>query len=447
MPFITFKAQESIGIISDNYTPVFSMRMNPASIADQKPWMSLQLVGVSAYARNNLVFAENTKLQNLSSESTYGFDTNNRSYSLYSQAELAGPSLSFTYQKHAFGIHTAARVYGSAFNLPGEIGEYINNTDGFELEPGIYEIRNLKAKGLGWVEVGINYGQVYRQGNNNQYSWGASINRLFGVGSAGLSINEATLEIRDTLDFGLFANADANYFFNEPAFNSGRGWSTNVGFVYKKMKSDVSNHIPHSPKGACMITDYRLKIGASLLDFGSLKFDSNAESAQLEAEFNSDDLEEIYDGEISDQIILNQASTYSIATPAALSLQLDYALTDKIYAAATLVQNIEFLQKNGVKRANVLGTSIRYESRWLGVSIPVTVYNYTRPQLGIALRAGIFVIGSDHVIPFILNSNIYASNAYFRVHIPILRNPSCVQKNQKSKRKKNTDSYPPCPKW
>ena len=440
-------AQESLGLVSDNYTPVLSMHLNPALIVDQKPWMSVQLAGIAAYARNNLVYAENTKLQKINAESSYAFNTARNKYGLYSNVQVAGPSLSFTYQKHAFGIHTSARSFVSSFNLPGQIGEYVEDQQSFDVIEGDYEIRNLQAKALGWLEIGLSYGQIYRQANNDQYSWGIGIKRLLGVGALGLTVNNAALQVRDSLDYGLFAEADANYFFNEPALNSGRGWGANIGMVYKKMKSDVSNHIPHSPKGACIIPNYRYKIGVSIIDFGSMRFDRNAEQAELQANFDTDDLGDIYESQISDQIVLNRSNQFSIATPAALSVQFDYALTDRIYAAGTLVQNIEFLQRNGVKRANVLGGSIRYESRWLGMAIPVSFYNYTRAQVGLSIRMGPLFVGTDHIIPFILNSDIYAANAYCAIHIPILRNPSCVEKGSKKKKRKAKDTYPSCPKW
>jgi len=440
--------QLRLGMISDNYTPIVSNRLNPTAIVDQKPWMSIHIAGIEAYARNNLIYAENTKIRLSAFESMQeGFKTNQNSYFANFDANLQGPSVSFTYQKHALGIHSALRNNLSVYRLPREIGLAIESEDSFGLEEGIYAINDIRASALSWAEIGLTYGQVFKQRADEQWSWAITVNRLYGIGAGGLEIRNANLEFRDTLNFGIFANADASFFFTEPAFRSGKGWSSNLGVRYKKMRKEVENHIPHSPKGACEIPEYEYKIGISILDFGSINFNRNSQAAQLQAQFTSEDLEDVSDGTIADQMTIERSNEYKMSLPTALSVQFDYSLNSSLYLAATWIQNFAFIRENAVRRSNLIGASLRYESKWLGAAIPISMFDYRYPQIGASIRLGSVIVGSDHIVPFLFDSDIYASDIYIAIHIPILRNPSCATKGKKQKQVKSKEGYPPCPKW
>jgi len=441
-------AQESIGLINDNYTPSIGMRLNPSIIADQKPWLSIHLAGLNTYLRNNLAFIESSKLQFINQESNPAFNTQRRAYSAYTDIEVYGPSISFTHRKHAFGIHSAVRAYSFIRNIPNELGDYIDEQESFEIEEGNYRINNLESKGMAWAEAGISYAHLFKQNKDEIWTWGISVNKLFGIASAGIEVSEANIDVRDSLDFGIIGNANANYFYNEPSFNSGKGWGISTGITFKKMKSDAGNHTPHSPKGACKIPDYKYKIGLSIIDFGNINYSVNAESGNLTADFTTDDLEDIIDQGLTDQLVIDSQSEFKTALPLALGFQYDFNLKNRVFLNATLIQNLEFLSTSAIKRANTLSASLRYESRWVGFSLPISLYNYSTPQIGLALRFGTFVIGSDHITPFLIESDIYAADLYFAVQIPILRNPSCAKKDKnKRNTKKTTDTYPPCPKW
>ena len=447
--FIPINAQEDLGMINDNYLPSIGMRLNPSAIVDQKPWMSIHLAGASAYLRNNLAYFPNSTLLKINGENEVSYDNNRNKYSFFSDVEIQGPAISFTYRKHALGIRTSVRSFASAYNIPGELGELLAD-DEFEIESGNYEIRNLNAKGLAWGEIGVNYGQIFKQSNGQIWSWGVGVNRLHGLGSAGLEIGNASLEIRDTLDYGIVGEANANYFYAEPQYIAGKGWSLNAGLTIKQMKSDVDNHVPHSPKGSCNIPDYRYKLAIAIIDFGSIRFSTNAEAANLTSNFDTDQLEDLFETDPEDQIVLEEESEFRTATPLALSLQYDYNLNDRFYLNATLVQNLAFMRTNAIRRSDILGASVRYESRWLGAAIPVSLQNYRNIQVGAALRLGIVVLGSDHILPFFVPQDINSANAYFALHIPIIQNPSCVEKGQKKSKKKSRGKdkgYPPCPKW
>ena len=106
--------------------------------------------------------------------------------------------------------------------------------------------------------------------------------------------------------------------------------------------------------------------------------------------------------------------------PSAASLQLDYAITQKILVNATIVQGIP-IGRNGGRRVNLLGLTPRFESRWLGVAIPITYYNFDQLRYGLAGRFGPFFMGTDDLGNLVSKSDLNGADFYFGIKInPIL---------------------------
>ena len=93
----TLFSQEKMGIIHDNYVPTQGALLNPSVIVDQKPWLSIQLAGVSAYGRNNLAYLSNSTLFNRSNDASFNY--NRKNYNGYIDIEAQGPAASISLGK------------------------------------------------------------------------------------------------------------------------------------------------------------------------------------------------------------------------------------------------------------------------------------------------------------------------------------------------------------
>ncbi len=56
-------------------------------------------------------------------------------------------------------------------------------------------------------------------------------------------------------------------------------------------------------------------------------------------------------------------------------------LTQLLFKKFPFISNVY-----GVERTNLMTVSARYESRYLGLGIPISLENYTNSQIGLALR-------------------------------------------------------------
>jgi hypothetical protein len=64
-----------------------------------------------------------------------------------------------------------------------------------------------------------------------------------------------------------------------------------------------------------------------------------------------------------------------------------------------MIQGIP-LSKYAIVRPSQIALSARYETRRFEVAMPLTIYNYRTPHLGLAFRWSIFVIGTDRLGSF-----------------------------------------------
>ena len=439
------EGQENIGIEQDNYAPVNSRFLNPSSIVDAGTWLDINVVGLSAYVRNNFSFIPNAHLLSPSSLTDPVFRQPNENLYAYSSDMVLGPSVSLVIHQHSISFHMAARSYVFTKNIPKEATAFIEDTITLQVADGLYEAKRLRLKELTWEEYGFSYGRILSRKDNNMYLGAITVNRLFGFHSAGMYMKSADLEV-DNLN-GSFVNIeDGKYWYNEPQRLAGKGWSGSLGFTYKKMKKDISNYVPHSVFGSCRFPEYKYKLGISLLDIGAIRFDRGALYNSFDEDTPIDSLKnwtEITERALSE----SEGTEYTTWLPMAISMQYDQNFNDYVYGNLSVIQRITFPSMRGVERANMLSASIRFETKKFSASVPLSLHEYKYPQLGLNLRLWFFVIGTDQILPFLRKMDLYAADIYTYIKIPIFKSPEC--RFNKTKDKKGRGHYKKymCPAW
>ncbi|MDX1667327.1 MAG: hypothetical protein R3350_08860, partial [Saprospiraceae bacterium] len=82
--------------------------------------------------------------------------------------------------------------------------------------------------------------------------------------------------------------------------------------------------------------------------------------------------------------------------PTALSIQVDRSISEMFFLNATLVQGVP-LHRTAAPRGSMLALTPRLESRWYGAALPIKLYNWDTPTVGLAMRLGFLVVGSDNL--------------------------------------------------
>ncbi|MBL4707432.1 MAG: hypothetical protein JKY48_03215 [Flavobacteriales bacterium] len=412
--------QEGVGVLTDNYMPVNQSKLNPSAMVDQKPWLSINLLGAHGYLRNNFAYLQNTRLNLLDKDPTAVFDPPSTLGKVFVTGEVLGPSATLNIKNQAFGIHTSVRTYANMNRIPAVLGEIIADESIENIEDGLYEINNGRLKTMSWAEVGLSYGRNLYKRNEIMIDGGISIKRLIGIHQASLTVKNGLAEVIN--GDGVIRNLDAKYSYTEPAYGAGGGWGITLGGTYKKMNDYTDSYIPHSSSSGCKWLGYKYKIGASLIDLGYIRFKQGARTAALTDTVRVDDVENI-----DEDVLGKDKNKYTGALPTALSIQADYHLKDNFYANAIIVQRLSLRNSFGVERSNLLTISPRYESSLFSVSLPLSLANYEVPQVGLYFRVGPLALGTDHLSPFFIKHDIKAASFFIYLNLA-LKSPACRDK-------------------
>jgi hypothetical protein len=457
--------QNAFGALHSNYTPTNSLYINPASTLNSKVWLDINVAGAGVYLNNDLVYLKHYSLAQVTSqaiketllltEADLGYTQTRNKYHLYNRNFVAGPSAVWSQGNHAAGISIGARSYAAVRRVPDYMARFIEN----EVQPYTaqhdieYVAKDIRATLVGFAELKLTYAYTFLKRGRNMFMGGASYSKYFPISAAAANIyNFDFLVDNDSLTRLYNLEADAVYDINA-WFKKRGGWGMDFGFTYQRMLSDVTRYYPNSPRSVCREVPYLYKLGISIMDIGNVKIDDGHYAGYnfsgydwydyADASANEDNPTDLFAPQEEDIDNGRVRNTYKIRMPTYLSAQFDYNVwASRVYVNATWVQGFGVSdRKFGIRQANSLSITPRYESYWLDFALPVSLYEYKYPQLGASLRVGPITIGSDKLINWFFKGRIYGSDIYFYMKIPIRYHPSCAER-MKGRRKNSKDKSP-----
>ncbi|MFT6243660.1 MAG: hypothetical protein ACJA0U_002871 [Salibacteraceae bacterium] len=470
--FLTFtihvKGQNNFGSLSSNYTPTNSLYINPSSILDAKVWLDINLVGAGSYTNNNLVYLRDQRWFDITkdainddirlTEDDIGYNQGKNKYHAYNRNFVTGPSAVWSQGNHAAALSTGARSYLGVRTLPEYAGNYIENgVQDYVLQHDIdYTITNLKVAALGFGEIKGTYAYTFFKRRQDMFMAGISLSKLFSTGGGAMNIYDAQFFVdNDSLLPIAHLEADAMYTPNID-LNPKGGWGLDLGFTYQKMKGNANQYFPNSKRMGCNSMPYLYKLGVSIMDIGSLKFeegdylfsgydfDNYDWYAYADQEVNDDNFTTALE-EAEDVITQGQVRKQNkIRLPTFASVQFDYNLwASKIYVNATIVQGIPVPKRRfGIRHANSLSLTPRFESFFFDFALPFSLYEYRYPQMGASVRLGPITIGTDKLWSWIQTHDIYGADIYVHVKIPFRYNPKCRSRMKSSRGSRSRDRSP-----
>jgi hypothetical protein len=440
----TIYSQENQGLVFDNYNPVNGQYINPSNIVDAKIWLDINLIGASAFVYNNYFYYPNTTLFNFDSfKSEPLFNSNISEIKAYENTLITGPSASLVIGRQSVAIFSNLRIVANGDNVPSVLARLPTEKGLVESDTGFYDIKNARTKVMAWGEIGITYGGILRARETTMITGAVSLKRLFGFQNSTINIEEGLLYVATVDSIAVISNT-GKYSYVDPAANAGRGWGLNIGATFKKMKGNVSHYIPHSTFSQCKIIDYKYKVGVSFIDIGYIKFKNNAFVGNLEDITIIDPIDT--GGDLLDEAKrLATGNKFTAPLPMAASVQFDYNFNDLFYINGTIIQRFPTKNTLGPERANLLAISPRYESKYVGVSIPLSLINYNKVYMGLAFRLYFLSIGTDNIVPWFIKQDINMVSFYVNLKIPLYKSPKC--RSRKNKEKPDEYIINACPTW
>lgn len=455
------QAQERLGIANSNYAGTTGMPLNPSSMVDSKAWLDINIVGADAFLWNNYLFMSKEDFRfirdvsNPQNMPSPRFRTNGKEKHGVINLRVDGPSFTLSQGKNAFGFHTAGRTFVSFEDIMEPSAQFISNGLSYDPQEGIsYQQPSMGAYATAWAEVGLSYGRIVYQKGKDMVTAGITAKYLMGIGHYSVYLDDLNHTVNNDQEWTI-SNFNGQYAMTDPGFANGHGFGVDIGATYKRMLEDVTNYAPHTPQSDCGTINYKYKIGVSLLDLGGIRFNKNSLMRQYNSasaviqDYPNSGINSIAD---ADAFLVNQLGTdgntvttsnrYSTQLPSAVSVQFDYNIGKNFYANATWVQGFRFGKKKSGIRRSIIGITPRYEIKWFEAALPLSLYDYRHPQLGLALRFYNLTIGSDNILPFFFPVNVFSGNIYASLKITLFKNPACRTKKGRSGSKSGSNKAP-----
>ena len=444
-------AQESLGFNLSNYSPANAVQLNPALIADSKTMVDIHLAGGSFFGYNDhtyfpgkgpglfpaLMGKQVLPLEASTSQPRDG----------YIDAAADGLGLFMVLGRNSVGISSRYRAMFRGDNVPVELAQFIYH--GFRHYP-LYDssltAKDMTLSYMNWAEINISYAYMVDVTDDHHVNIGLTMKRLLGRNHIGF--RTGNMDYMFTSQNLHISNLDGGYALGSDHAGFGNGFAMDIGLIYRKTINGKSTYVPFSDDCHCQKSRYKYELGMSLLDLGRVNFKQNAATVALsgassfwpdyiETDISSiDELNQLLEARFeSDQNHSQRAAYNRVSLPSALSIQFDYDFNKGYHVGAVLQER---LKRGGVYdlwRARYLGIVPRYEREKFEFSLPMSLYEYERLQMGMAFRYRYISLGSDDLTRLFFDQDMYGADIYMSLRIPIYNWKDCKATSKRAIRK------------
>lgn len=399
--YINVISQEAIGLILGQNNGITSSYINPTFINLSTHSYEIQIAGAHAFFDTDYGYIEKSSLLNIINnysdldyvrfdnisnveQGQVVFKTDNSSSHVDLKGEVLGPGFMINITPSIkLGLSSRSRAYAAVRSIPDILNFYnINNT----FTETIYSSGAVSGSSLAWSEINAHLSYQL----NPKIVIGGNIKYL---------VTHAGSYVDVPLDFSFVypdtelvsAASDGQYTIasstDHENYNNGSGYGIELGISIDNFLNTGSS------------------LGISLLDIGLANINGQKlvvgyDNSILLSRSNYSNIESIdtlFNQVRSDFEIQSESNSLNIGLPTALSIQYKYPITEKYSMEGVFVQRLKFWA-NQLSRSNSLMISGVYDTKNISAFLPVTLYDYTRPKIGLAFRLFYLTIGSDDLL-------------------------------------------------
>jgi outer membrane protein OmpA-like peptidoglycan-associated protein len=446
--------------MTSNYTGISGVFSQPASTADNRLKVDVLLVAENNSVGNNYLLIDPYVLRKTKNvinsdedfQSKYVTESayNGKPKYVFARFDAMGPSaMVMLSPKHAFGVFSRSRVFMNLDNIEDSLARNIyNNFTDQNFWQSMHSDDNISMQIHGWSEIGLNYARVLYDNKTHFVKGGLNVKYLRGLGSGYIFIKDFQFSLQNEDYIDVF-KTDVNYghsdnintedldkLISSYKISSAASVGFDFGLVYEYRPDyreffrdlDGKKNVPLKDKNK-----YLFKVGISVTDIGSIKYQKSPLSYDFHADVKNLSLDTFgtfgsiveFDSFIQSMFVYDQSdsnSKYRMGLPTTISLQLDYHVYKNVYLNFTPA----FSLKSGtgdINKTHYFSTytlTPRWENKWFGVYNPISYDKVMGFNLGLALRLGPLILGTSNLLlPYFANMDFSGANAYFMLKVPI----------------------------
>lgn len=447
LPFMS-SGQNMAGLVVSDFSGTSKAAVNPAAMVLSEKYLEVRLISGQFFIQNNVVqiprdhFRGNLFLRDFGGmlsnadpgEPGSFLEKTNASGPLdaHMHFRLAVPSVMFSFGSHAVAVGQTWRGAVSFDKLPGHSSHAVIYGKLPQQDIRYAHEEQFSLGSVSWMEWDVSYATLLSDLAHHQLALGVSLK--LNRGTHAFLFQNDHLEYEDNDNDGFLVHAmtaqanfslPVDYHDNSTIFPNGlfvgRGFSFDAGLLYSKPLHDpghrrirriVRNTRFGQQNRPCNneYVPYRYRIGISLIDIGRISFSENLRQVDFNdvhnkhgRSFDKDARENIdkmvneigHYFDLGDEAVLSDQH-FDIGLPASVSVQFDYRVNDNLFFHAIGFQSIGIFN-NTIARPPYLGIIPRYTFGDFEFSIPLGLYNYSKPQAGLAVRIGSLTLGTDNL--------------------------------------------------
>jgi outer membrane protein OmpA-like peptidoglycan-associated protein len=461
-------AQQYLGVITSNYAGIMGADLQPASIVDSRIKVDINLFSVNMSAWQNARYFQSDNMPKWWVKS-FKTDTAwrepdstfySRNFSPIKNPDNKTRGINYTAQldilnfmfhinpKIAIGVSIKSRINVSVSNLSPEL---IRLAETGLKEQSLWNLdlgdKLIAGNAAAWNEYGINYAQVAMDKNEHFIKVGGRLKFLQGIASAYIQSDKFSYRL-DNQDTAAYLNGNINYGHSKDAdqilnhfslnnmfqLNSKLGVGADLGIVYEwrpkwkdyKYDMDGETNLWRRDK-----EKYTLRIGASVLDIGGMKFEKDENSRNFVADNVKFDLKNTFsnvkDFKSMDSTLQSNfqgsqdKGNYFMNLPTAASLQIDYHIWNDFYLNFTGYFDITSKKNpHNLSVPTQVSLTPSYDFKWFGIYSPLSWNNYSGFKAGLGARLGPITVGFTDWNSLLAKGKVRGTAFYFGLRLPIL---------------------------
>lgn len=490
--FSTGYSQEMLGIMNSNYSGVNSMIINPANSGVSREPISVNLLAGDVFINSNYFYIHKKDYSFLNlfkvemsdpqymyiydypefffkdTVQYYDYKKNVDPKQMYFNFRIVGPSFIIRKGNHAFSLMTGFRNAASVEDVPYDAANFAFRGQDFAPQHNIeYNHGMFRFAALSWIELGLGYTYTFYKDQKSEISAGVMVKGLMATGGA--------YGVIDNVDY-MVPNHDSIYFYNMNAtlvldlpmdyatnqFQVGdpliRGWgaSIDLGLNYQIRGEPILGNSGSYNQNREFEEDYLWKFGLSAIDFGKIFFNKSVEYHEFRnvqnvlwsglSNFHPESIQSFLRSAsyhlLGDSLAsITGKSAFGVFLPSAVSFQGDYYFGKDIFLNATFLQGIRIGQPS-VRRPSLLALTPRYETENFEVNLPVSLYDFRDPAIGLAIRVYSLIIGTEKLGTFLNLTDVRGMDFYFSIGFNITpKNKNWHYKKTKAYKCESFDDY------
>ncbi len=397
------------------------------------------IVGASLFLENNIMYIPDMGLTSLGDSdlalapvdettreegvSYIEFKEAGNKFFAVSSNQVFGPSFVLKLPNFNLGFFSGSRVIAGSTNIPTSLN--VKEIRENELNESVsFEPMSISA--AAYHEIGVNFSKSI-DWNAGELTFGGNLKYLIPYQAYSFSLHESLDAVYETLDtttnlrsFSLApSSATFSYTTNENGTGTqsiGSGFGADLGVSYAVYNGENLN----------------FRLGASLTDIGSITANKGVVSQSInlvdsitidESDFQgAEDLDEVYSifERTLEQEITNsttETDNFSIGLATTFNLFGTASIAKNLYASVQYSQPLALFGKESLTRGSMLAVTPHYESKWLGLYVPISFYEFSHLRVGTAIKLGPLTVGTEDLMSILGKSELTGTDFYVALKI------------------------------